>query len=172
MTAEVRGVGLQPQGIGAAQQHEKHANQIEHFAFRDRETALLSEDGMDLRHCPPFPEPPVANLDNDFQGEAAAAYRQAAGLVRDIYSGTPSALPIWAPVSHAHHQVTTAQKDDVLVSNRVTASQDLPTLRTADLLGAIVTLRDMSLVFSSSHHSPLWRRAQARAHFIALEACR
>jgi hypothetical protein len=65
MTAEVRGACMQPQGIGAAQQHQKHANQIEHFAFRDREMALLSEYGMDLRHCPPFPEPPVANLAND-----------------------------------------------------------------------------------------------------------
>ncbi len=172
MTAEVSSVGLQPQVIGAAQQNEKHPNPIEYFSFRDREVALLSEHCMDLRHCPTSPKPPVANLDNDRQGEAAATHGHAASRLRTIYSVAPCAGGIRATVSHAHHQVATAQKDKVLASNRVTMSQDLPTSRTADLLGSIVTLRHLLLVFSSSHHSPLWRKARERTNFITPETCR
>jgi hypothetical protein len=111
--------------IGTTQQHKEHTDQVEHLAFRDGQVSFLREHRMDLRNRPTFPEAPVANLRNDFQGKAATAYSQVPSFLGSVDPLSHSAFRIGAPISEADDEVAPAQKDDVFSSDGITALQDL-----------------------------------------------
>ncbi|NTU63161.1 MAG: hypothetical protein HGB05_07115, partial [Chloroflexi bacterium] len=67
MPTKVRRMFFQTELIRAAQQDEKHLNQVQHLSFGDEHMTLLGQQLVNLRHGPAFPEAPHANLDNDFQ---------------------------------------------------------------------------------------------------------
>jgi hypothetical protein len=56
---------------------------------------------MNLRHGPTFPEPPVADLDNHLQGQAAATHGQMAGGLRGIDPLMPDTLRMGTAVAGA-----------------------------------------------------------------------
>jgi len=72
MTPEIGRMFGQPQPIGAPEQHQKHPKQVGHFTLRDGHVPLLGQHDVNLGHGPVFPEPPVANLDNDLQRKTTA----------------------------------------------------------------------------------------------------
>lgn len=158
MPTEVRAVFGQAPGIGATQQHQKDTNQVQDFAFRDWHVMFLGEDFMDLRHGPPFPEPPVAYLDNDFQCKTTAAHGQAAGRLRGVDPPMPGAFRMETTIAHAHHQVAVIQKDHVFSPERITTLQDAPTTWTSRLFWPIVTPGNVAIIFGSSH----WHTSLAR----------
>jgi|SRR5712691_765105 hypothetical protein len=151
MAMKVRRVFGQTQAIGATKQHEKDAYQVQHFTLGDRQVTVLGEHFINLRHRPPFPEPPVANLGNDLQRKTAAAHGQMAGRLRGIDLLVPGAFRMGTMVTHADNQITTIQKDHVFSPERIAALQDAPTTRARHLFWPIVTLGNIAIIFGSSH---------------------
>ena len=125
MTTQVGSMFFEPQMIGTPEQHKEHTDQVKHLAFRDGQVSFLREHRMDLRNRPTFPEAPVANLRNDFQGKAATAYSQVPSFLGSVDPLSHSAFRIGAPISEADDEVAPAQKDDVFSSDGITAFQDL-----------------------------------------------
>src|SRR5713101_30916 len=148
------------QVIRATRQHQEHTNQIQYFAFSDRHTPFLAEHFMNLCDGPTLPKAPVANLDNDLQGETAAAHGQAFSRTRgvDAPASGITAPAIAATIGHADHQLTSAQEDHVLAPPRVGSLQCLPTAWARRLLRMIISFGNALVVFRSSHLS----RSQVR----------
>src|SRR3990172_9410076 len=153
MPTEVRRVLGQAQGIRAAEQHEKNANQVQDFTLRDRQATFLSEHFMNLRHGPALPKPPVANLDDDLQRETAAAHRQRFRFPRgqQAFPFRLWALRVATPIANADDQVAPTQKDNVLAPQRIGAFQNLTTTWTASVFGPIVAFGNFAIIFCSSH---------------------
>ena len=158
MPSEVRRVFFEAPGIGAPEQYQKDADQVQHFALGDRHMTFLGEHFMDLRHRPTFPEPPVANLDDDFQRKTAAAYGQTAGCLRGRDPRVPGAFRIRTTIAHADHQVTPVQKDHVFPPKWITPLQDASTTRARRFFWPIVALGNVAIIFGSSH----WHTSLAR----------
>jgi hypothetical protein len=167
MPTEVRGMLFQPQVVSAAQQHEKDANQVQDFTLGDRHVTFLGQHFMDLRHGPTFPEPPVANLDNDVQRKTATAHGQTASRLRSIDPLVPGAFWIGTTVAHADHQVTTVQKDYVFSPERITPLQDALTTRASRLFWPIVTLGNFAIIFGSSHRHTSLARGSRKSQFYS-----
>jgi len=148
---EVRRVLGQTSARGATQQHEKDADQIQHFTLGDRQGMFLGEYFMNLCHRPPFPEPPVANLSNDLQRKTAAAHGQTVGCLRGIDPFVADAFRRGTTITHTDHQRTTIQKDHVFSPERIAALQDTPTTWARRLFWPIVTLGNIAILFGSSH---------------------
>jgi hypothetical protein len=150
---EVRGVLGQAQGIRAAQQDKKDADQVQDFALRDRQATFLREHFMDLRHGPTFPEPPVANLDDDLQRKTAAAHGQRFRFPRgkQAFPFRLWALRVAASIADADDQVAPTQKDNVLAPQRIGAFQNLTTTWTVSTFGSIVAFANFAIILRSSH---------------------
>ena len=97
----------QTQRIGATQQHQKDADQIQHFTLRDRDMTFVGEHFMDLRHRPAFPEPPVADLDDDVEAKTTATQGQLPSRPRQMDSIPFYTVWIRATVSQIDDPVTT-----------------------------------------------------------------
>jgi hypothetical protein len=171
---KVRGMLFQPQLISATQQHEKDANQIQHFTFGDGHLTFLSEHFMNLGHGPAFPKPPVANLDNDLQGKTTPAKCQAASRFRGVESIMSGTARRWTMVAQVDHQKTTCEKDDVFPSDRVTTFQGLSTARARGLLWSVVAFWNSSSAFRSSHCDASARNSEHKigADCTVRKACR
>ena len=70
---------FQAKMIRAAQQDEKHLYQVQHLSFGDGQVLDLGQHLVNLRDRPALPKSPVANLDNDFQGETVTTHGQVLG---------------------------------------------------------------------------------------------
>ena len=151
LPTKVRRMFFQTEIIGAAQQDEKHLNQVQHLSFGDEHVTFLGQPLVNLRHGPAFPEAPRANLDNDFQREAAPANRQAARGLRFIHTILPGTSRILATVTQADDQIPSVQEHDVLPPQWITTLQGLIATRTNQLFGSIVARGYLVIVFGLSH---------------------
>jgi hypothetical protein len=167
MPTEVRRVFGQAQWIGATEQHQKDANQIQYFALGDGHLMFLSEHLMDLRHRPPFPKSPVANLNDHFQSKATAAHCQSLSRLRSIDPLMPGAFRMRTPVAHADHQVTPIQKDHVFSPERITAFQAASATPAGRFFWPIVTLGHIAIVFGSSHRHTSLVRSSWKSRFYS-----
>jgi hypothetical protein len=151
MPTKVRRMFFQTEIIGAAQQDQKHLNQVQHLSFGDKHVTFLGQPLVNLRHGPAFPEAPRANLDNDFQREATPANRQAARGLRFIHAIRPGTLRIRTTVTLANDQIPSVQENDVLPPQRITPLQGLIAPRTNQLFGSIIARGYLVIVFGLSH---------------------
>src|SRR3972149_7780103 len=108
---------------------------------------------MNLRDGPVSPEPPKANLDNDFQGKAAATQRQGVGDLRSkqAFLFRISAVRITAHKANTDNHITSTQTDHVLAPLRIGAFQNMTAMRTTNTLRPVVPFRNMAIIFSASH---------------------
>jgi hypothetical protein len=115
---------------------------------------------MNLRNGPVSPEPPKANLDNDFQSKTAATQCQD---VSDLRSKQAllfriSAVRVTAHLANTDNQIAPTQTDHVLAPQRIGAFQNLTALRTTNTLRPVIPLRNMAIIFSTSHSRlPFWQ---------------
>ena len=114
---------------------------------------LLGQHFMNLGHRPAFPEPPVANLDDDPQRKTAAAQRQGFGFLggKHAFLLRFRTLRITAPIANADDQIAPMQKDNILSPQRIRALQHAMAAWTAGAFGPIVVLGNFAIVFGSSH---------------------
>lgn len=170
MPTKVCHMFFQAKTIRAAQQHEKHLEQIQHLTFGDGQVVDLGQHLMNLHDGPSLPKSPLANLDNDLQREATSTNGQTSRLLRFIHTILPSTFRIRAMVTQADDQVTPIQKNNVFPPQRVTTFQCVSTTRASRLLGSVVALGHFAIVFCSSHrHTSL---AQGLCRTAFLKACR
>jgi hypothetical protein len=154
MPTKVRRMFFQTEIIRAAQQDEKHLNQVQHLSLGDEHVTFLGQQLVNLRNSPAFPEAPCANLDNDFQRKAAPANRQAARRLRFIHAIPPGTFRIRATVTQADDQIPSVQENDILPPQRITTLQGLTATRTNQLFGSIVARGYLVIVFGLSHRHP------------------
>ena len=170
MTTKVGRLFFQPQMIGTTQQHQEHTDQVEHLTFRDGHVAFLREHRVDLRDRPTFPEAPVANLRDDFQGKTTTAYCQVPGFLGSVDPFPPSTFRIGATISEADDEVAPAQKDNVLSSDGITAFQDLTATRAGRLRWSKVTLGNITSIFRFSHRYTSLARSLRMSQFYHARA--
>ena len=156
MPTKVRRMFFQTEIICATQQDEKHLNQVQHLSFGDEPVTFLGQPLVNLRHSPAFPEAPRANLDNDFQREAAPANCPAARCLRFIHTIPPGTFRILTTVTQADDPIPSVQENDVLPPQRITTLQGLTATRTNQLFRSIVARGNLVIVFGLSHVHPLF----------------
>ena len=172
MPTKVRRMFFQTEMIRAAQQDEKHLNQVQHLSFGDKHVTCLGQHLVNLRDRSTFPESPSANLDNDFQREAAPANRQAARGLRFIHTILPGTSRILATVTQADDQIPSVQEHDVLPPQWITTFQGLIATGTNHLFGSIVARGYLVIVFGLSHRHLFRHQVYAGQHFTLRKACR
>jgi hypothetical protein len=169
MSTKVRRMFFQTEIICAAQQDEKHLNQVQHLSFGDEHVTFLGQQLVNLRNGPTFPEAPCANLDNDFQREAAPANRQAARCLRFIHAILPGTFRILTTVTQADDQIPSIQENDVLPPQRITTFQGLTAPWTNQLFRSIVARGDLVIVFGLSHVHPYSAQGLCKTAFYLAE---